>query len=422
MRVYFSGIGGVGIGPLAEIAIDAGYDVLGSDREASPMTDQLVAKGVDVIFDQSGSSLKAAHQAKKIDWLVYTAALPSDHPELVTARELGIKTSKRDEFLARLINDKNLKLIAIAGTHGKTTTTGMFVWCLKQLGIPASYSVGSTLSFGPSGKLDPKSQFFVYECDEFDRNFLNFKPWLSLITSIEYDHPDTYPKEQDYLDAFRQFIQQSQDCVMYKQDAAKLGEITKQAGSLLRLDKLDESIANIRLAGLHSRQNAKLVLEGIASCGLDASAASKAIEHFPGTGRRFEKLAENLYSDYGHHPAEIKATLQMAKEIADSVVLVYQPHQNIRQHEVRGQYTDCMEMADKIYWLPTYLAREDESLEILTPKQLTQNLTNQASVEYCDLNDELWDKINQHRQKSQLVLCMGAGTIDGWLRQHKQFD
>src|SRR5690606_5798559 len=111
---------------------------------------------------------------------------------------LGIKVAKRDELLARILHEKNLKLIAVAGTHGKTTTTGMMVWLLQQLGVPVSYSVGSTLSFGPSGKFDPKSEYFVYECDEFDRNFLHFHPYLSLITSVGYDHPDIYPTPENY--------------------------------------------------------------------------------------------------------------------------------------------------------------------------------------------------------------------------------
>ena len=176
MRIYFSGIGGVGIGPLAEIAHDAGYDVCGSDRSASPLTAALMERGIHVALDQSGTFLQEEHNKQPFDWFVYTAALPADHPELVLAHKLGIKTGKRDELLAHIISDKNLKLVAVAGTHGKTTTTSMIVWTLQQLGIPVSYSVGSTLSFGPSGKFDPTSQFFIYECDEFDRNFLNFKP------------------------------------------------------------------------------------------------------------------------------------------------------------------------------------------------------------------------------------------------------
>ena len=185
MRIYFSGIGGVGIGPLSRIALSAGYDVCGSDKSPSLITDELEAAGIAISFDQSGEYLQSEHKKAPFDWLIHTAALPDDHPELVLARELGIKTSKRDELLAQIIADKDLKLIAVAGTHGKTTTTSMLVWVMHQLQIPVSYSVGSTLSFAPSGEFDENSQFFVYECDEFDRNFLHFSPEINMITSID---------------------------------------------------------------------------------------------------------------------------------------------------------------------------------------------------------------------------------------------
>jgi UDP-N-acetylmuramate--alanine ligase len=197
MRIYFSGIGGVGIGPLAEIARDAGYNIVGSDQAASPLTTALSTSGITVHLSQSGQELADEHAAAPIDWFVYTAALPDTHPELVKAKELGIRTAKRDELLAEILRDKNLKLIAVAGTHGKTTTSGLMVWAMQQLGIPVSYSVGTSLSFGPSGSYDPVSQYFVYECDEYDRNMLHFEPHLSLITSLDYDHPDNYPTKSD---------------------------------------------------------------------------------------------------------------------------------------------------------------------------------------------------------------------------------
>ena len=216
MRIYFSGIGGVGIGPLSRIALEAGYDVCGSDRSPSLITNELESAGIPISFDQSGAFLQSEHDKSSFDWFIYTAALPENHPELVLARKLGIKTSKRDELLAQIIADKNLKLIAVAGTHGKTTTTSLLVWTMEQLQIPASYSVGSTLSFGPSGTFDKNSQFFVYECDEFDRNFLHFSPEISLITSVDYDHPDTYPTKKSYLDAFREFGEKSNNLARFQ--------------------------------------------------------------------------------------------------------------------------------------------------------------------------------------------------------------
>jgi UDP-N-acetylmuramate--alanine ligase len=408
MNIYFSGIGGVGIGPLAEIAADAGYQVVGSDQQESLMTEQLRHRGIIVNTNQDGTFLQETHSQQPVDWLVYTAALPDSHPELIVARQLGIKIAKRDELLAHIISEKNLKLLAVAGTHGKTTTSGMLTWALMQLGVPVSYSIGTTLSFGPSGKFDPTSQYFVYECDEFDRNFLHFSPHLSLITSIDYDHFDTYPTEAEYLAAFEQFGEQSEQLIAWQDQHVEL--FTNPPDAWL----LDETLP-VQLAGNHNRRNASLVLKALEKLGLPGNHQS-SVETFPGTNRRFERLAENIYSDYGHHPVEIAATLQMARELSDNVVLVYQPHQNIRQHEIRNQYTNQFELAEKIYWLPTYLSRENPDLEILSPRELTANITNRSATNIVELDDELWQNLKSDQSAGKLILAMGAGSIDAWLR------
>ncbi len=412
MNIFFSGIGGVGIGPLAQIASDAGYSVQGSDLHESPLTTVLSDRGVPISFTQDGTFLRACHEQSPIDWYVHTAALPIDHPELLAAYGLGIKVAKRDELIARIIEEKNLKLIAVSGTHGKTTATGMIVWLLKQLGVPVSYSVGTTLSFGPSGAFDPASEYFVYECDEFDRNFLHFHPYVALLTSVDYDHPDVYPTRADYSGAFRQFISQTQTTIMWHADNSEI-KATADNGWILG----DNEVMDLSLPGAHNRRNATLVAKLAEFLQLaDAGTVKKAIESFPGTNRRFEKLANNLYSDYGHHPVEIAATLQLAREVSSRVALVYQPHQNVRQHEIRPQYTDCFEDAELVYWLPTYLSREDPNLPILTPEELTQNVTNKTAIRFADLDDQLWDRIDQARSQGVLVLAMGAGTIDSWIR------
>ncbi len=413
MNIYFSGIGGVGLGPLAEIARDAGHGVFGSDTTESLTTDELLRQNIPFSTDQSGDFLTRCHEQKKIDWFVYTTALADDHPELIMARKLGIPISKRDELLTQIIKEKNLKLIAVAGTHGKTSTTALMVWVLKQLGVPISYSAGSTISFGPSGFFDPASSYFVYECDEYDRNFLHFRPFLTLLTSVDFDHPDTYPTQRDYVDAFSTFLAQSNQAIMWRRDTVINIVPTKRSWILD-----DREIIPFQVAGEHNRANSTLVAKACEFLGLgDAEQVKSAIESFPGASRRFEKLADNLYSDYGHHPVEVAATLQLARELNDHVVLVYQPHQNTRQHQVRSGYTTCMQLAETIFWLPTYQSRENMLLPILTPEQLTGRLVNRGAVHYASLDETLWGHIQQARQLNKLVLCMGAGTIDHWVRE-----
>lgn len=412
MNIFFSGIGGVGLGPLAEIALGAGHRVFGTDPSDSLMSRELTAAGVQINRSQDGEFLRLIHSEHPIDWLVHTAAMPTNHPELIVARELGIRVSKRDELLAEIIQSKGMKLIAVSGTHGKTTTTGMLVWTLMQLGVPVSYSVGTTLSYGPSGMFDPKSEYFVYECDEFDRNFLHFSPYVSLVTSLGYDHSDTYATAADYKAAFRQFLDQSNMSILWQRDS-DYAESTNASSWCMQEDEVME----IALTGIHNRRNATLVLKTLERLGIGSKEANEhAVQSFPGTNRRFEKLAENLYTDYGHHPTEIAATLQLARELSDHVVLVYQPHQNVRQHEIKNLYRNCFKQAETVYWLPTYLSREDPDLPILTPEELTQDISNKSDIHIVSVEDNLKKAIDEHLAAGHLVLCMGAGSIDSWVR------
>jgi UDP-N-acetylmuramate--alanine ligase len=417
MRIYFAGLGGVGIGPLALIAKSMGHDCLGSDAASSRYTEAVAKAGIAVELDQTGHALATAHKQRPIDWYVYTAAMPDDHPELAKARKLGLKTSKRDEFLNRLIQDQGLKLIAASGTHGKTTVTGLLVWLFKRLGQPVSYAIGTNLSFGPSGQYQPGSQYFIYEADEFDRNMLQFRPYASVIPSLDYDHADTYPTKPDYLEAFARFVEQSHCVYMWRRDAEALrldtGGCVHVFGSEARLD-------DIKLAGLHNRQNAYLALQCVRELlGRPEAELIKIVNDFPGTERRFEKLADNLYSDYAHHPQEISATLQLAHELNKKVVAVYQPHQNLRQHEIRRQYKNAFAGARQIYWLPTYLSREDESLPVLKPKDLIKELKDPGRAETAELDEQLKAKIDRHRKNGELVVLMNAGSLDAWARQQQ---
>jgi UDP-N-acetylmuramate--alanine ligase len=411
MNIFFSGIGGVALGPLAQIAHDAGHAVLGSDTNESLTTKELGHRGITVHIGQSAELIAAEHAVSPIDWFVYTSAQKDDHPELLKARELGIKTTKRDELLSHIISEHNLKLLAVSGTHGKTTTTGMLVWALKQLGVPTSYSIGSTINFGPSGHYEPGSEYFVYECDEFDRNFLHFNPYASIITSVGYDHTDTYPSKDEYRAAFNQFIGQTAHTIGWYHDLKALTGLDTETIWQLQ----DDEVLDLELAGEHNRRNATLVLKALEYLGFDHS--SSIVESFPGTNRRFEKLADNLYSDYGHHPTEIAATLQMAREVSDRVILIYQPHQNVRQHEIKNLYRNCFGDATEVYWLPTYLSREDPDLPVLTPEELIADISNRDVIHISDMTDGLWRLINLHRDNGDLVLCMGAGSIDSWVRE-----
>ena len=544
MNLFISGIGGAGLGPLAELALDAGYQVFGSDLNHSLQTAELETRGVQISYAQSREDLAKVHQQNPIDWLIHSSAIPETSPELRFAKASQIRVSKRDEFLASFIREKKLKLIAVAGTHGKTTTTAMLVWTFKTLNLPISYSVGATLPFANSGHYDKNSRFFLYEADEYDRNFLKFSPEISLIPSIDYDHADTYPTREDYQNAFREFISQSQKTILWHNDFVKLKispdiqalknsrqnrsmksytnqNLAKNLDKFLILNR-ESPLAKINLPGAKNRENAELVLALFRELwpeiarenlqiidGFNAPKIANILSQFPGTSRRMEKLRENLYTDYAHHPTEIAATLEKAREILNlqnsreastknspkianhligqnaqklirefaknsgetsrnphqdssenheksspkKLVAIYQPHQNLRQLEILrdGGYGMSFDEADEIFWLPTYLVRGDLSNEnrqdlpeksgentrkksennlakskpknhtpqILSPADLIKTLSKKSRkiAKSADLNDELFAEISQHLREGNLVVAMGAGTIDSWLRE-----
>ncbi len=418
MRIYFAGIGGVGIGPLAAIAKEAGHDVAGYDRSVTSITEELQRKGIDVAIGSGLNEITAAQRTQPIDWLVATAALPPDDPVLNFARDRHIRISKRDELINQLVKDKRLHLIAISGTHGKTTTTAMLAWLYKQFDIPESHSIGTRVSFAPSGTFSNEGQYFIYEADEYDRNMLHFHPAVALITALDYDHPDTYPTRQDYKQAFRQFIAQSDQVYLWQKDLGYLG--LKPDKKIIVTDNLLSQENTIKLPGIHNRRNALLACAVFDALfpEITFGQIAAAINRFPGTQRRFERLAEGLYSDYAHHPAEIAATLQMASELSHRIVVVYQPHQNVRQHEIAGSYGDCFGRAKHVYWLPTYLSREDPQLPVLTSKQLIAKLHSPKVAEPMEMDDKLVHTIHRELNQGALVLVMGAGDVDKWLRQH----
>lgn len=421
MHIFFSGIGGTGIGPLALITKQAGYQVSGSDQQRSGYTDYLAKHGIDNIhIGQTAKQIQQVHNKQAIDWLVHSSAVSGDHAELRFAKQYGIKISKRDELLNKIIEDRGLKLIAVAGTHGKTTTTAMVIWLFKQLGVPISYSVGAKISFGEMGEFDEKSKYFVYEADEYDRNFLTFKPHLSLITGIDWDHPDIYPTKDDYNAAFRQFLDQSNYAYIWDDDAAKL-EIDESSAKLGIIHKAD--YPEFSLPGKVNREDLALATQGVLKVidNTDISKLASIANKFPGVSRRFEKIAKNIYSDYAHTPDKIRGALQLAKEVnPDNVVVVYEGLHNTRQHFIKKELGDLFNGIKKLYIVPSYRAREDESLEDLTPEKLKQIIHHPKDIETATLDNTLLDYIKNHAEKDDLVLCLTAGggkSLDEWLRK-----
>src|SRR5665213_3258247 len=205
MHIYFLAIGGAGIGPLAQIANQAGLQVSGSDFQNSSYIEYLKRSGIaDIEITDSSEAIKNANDKKPIDWVVYSSAVAMNEKgiaQIEEAKKLGIRSSKRDEFISEFVSRHDLKMIAVAGTHGKTTTVAMLVWLFTKLEIPVSYLLPAKVSFGDMGVYSEASEYFIYEADEFDRNFLAFHPSLSLISGVSYDHHEIYKTREEYIAA-----------------------------------------------------------------------------------------------------------------------------------------------------------------------------------------------------------------------------
>jgi UDP-N-acetylmuramate--alanine ligase len=412
---------------LAQIAHQAGYSVSGSDKQDSQYLQYLKKHGItDIRTAQTREDIAAVHEREPIDWLVYTSALPlenPDAPELIFAREQGIKTSKRDELLKVILANKKLKMIAVAGTHGKTTTTAMVVWLFKQLDIPVSYSVGAKLSFGDMGHYEPGSEYFIYEADEFDHNFLTFEPFVSIITGVSWDHHEIFPSREDYQQAFKEFIDQSEWTELWQEDYDYLDLQPNDHYAIM--DTADPAIDALKLIGRYNRLDGWLAAKAVRQ--LSQAPLDKVTDHlnrFPGLSRRMEQVVVGLYSDYAHTPEKIRGAMSVAGEMAaatgQKLVVVYEPLTNRRQHYILDEYKDVFDGADKLYWLPSYLAREDPDQRVIPPAELIAHLDNPAIAEPMERDGRLKRTIQKHLEAGDMVVAMaggGGGSLDDWLRQ-----
>lgn len=427
MHIFYSGIGGTGIGPLSLIAHEAGYEVSGSDKQDSTYLHYLKEHGItDIHIGQSYEQLAAVHARKPIDWLVYSSAIvkeQSNPPELRFCQEHNIRTSKRDEFLSSLLEEKHLKMLAIAGTHGKTTTTAMTVWLFTQLGLPESHSVAAKMSFAEMGAYDPKSMYFIYEADEYDRNFLAFRPRLSMITGIGWDHPDVFPSREDYNAAFHAFLEQSEEAILWDDDMKRLNLRLQDKYTTVHETDPDINTA-LQLPGFVNRKNAWEVAHAVQRLtGHPLSELLGHLNHFPGVSRRFETIAPHIISDYAHTPEKIQGALQTAHELGgDNVIIIYEGLHNTRQHFIRHELSHLFDNVKQLYIVPSYLAREDKRLALLSPADLKALLSpeSQAHTTATALDDSLVATIQQHADAGDLVVCIsagGGGSLDEWLRK-----
>ena len=359
-RLHFIGIGGAGMSGLALVCARLGATVTGSDRSDSSYMERLRAAGLDPAVGHDAANLPDGAE------VVVSTAIGEDNPELALARERGTQPIHRGALLAELCAEK--RLIAIAGTHGKTTTTAMAAWALRAIGADPAFFVGGEVpGLGPEGSTANagwgEGEWVVAEADESDASFLQLRPEVAVVTNVEMDHHSRWGSLAELHEAFRSFVGPARGLVVpADEDMSRLGQ---RAGEV-RFDAAAPGPADLSLAvpGEHNLCNARAALAAIELAGLDVEAAAEALAGFPGVHRRLERKGSRgpvqIYDDYAHHPTEVRAALSALRELQPSLLIAaFQPHLYSRTKALAEQFGAALTLADEIAVLDVYPAREE---------------------------------------------------------------
>lgn len=410
-KVFFIGIGGIGISALAQMMISRGVEVLGINDEESPKTlDPLRDSGAIIFYQNELRDLPDA------DLYVFSDAWIYRGPQLISeARKRGKPTLSYFEALG--IFAKEYKVIAISGTHGKTTTTAMVAEVLIDAGLDPTVVVGSFVKKFASNFRKGNSEYLVVEADEYNRHFLQFNPFVTVITNIESDHLDYYKDLADVQDAFRKLVDQTSVKVIYnatdKNTSAIIGEKGMDYSIYL------EKVPKLSVPGDHNRKNAAAALAVADFLGISQESARKSLAGFAGTWRRLEKIGETkegtiVYDDYAHHPTEIKASIQALREIypkgEKNITILFQPHLYSRTRALFGEFAQSFKGADRILLLPIYFAREDKD-ESVSSDKLAEAIakTGEKAESFPDFESAEGAVSALNLGSSDVFVTMGAG-------------
>lgn len=394
-KAYFIGIGGIGVSALARKYLAEGWQVSGSDRSRSLVTDELEQLGVSIYLQQEASNVPSDASV-----VIYTIALSEDHPELARARELGLRLLSYPEALGELT--RTHQTVAVAGTHGKTTTTAMIAQIALDAGLDPTVVVGSFLLREDGSKTNfiaGQSKLLIVEACEYRRSFLNLQPEILVITNIDNDHLDYYRDLDDIKSAFAELVAK----VPAGGKVITEKEYSQMPGGL-----------KLKVPGAHNIRNAQAALAVAEVLGVPREQAVKSLEGFVGTWRRFEykgALASGakVYDDYAHHPSEIKATLAGAREVTKGQLwAIFQPHLYSRTKLLFSDFANSFVAADKVLLTDIYAAREPADPAV-SSRDLAQAIGEKAR--YCASLEQVAQIIQAEVGPDDLVLMMGAGDI-----------
>lgn len=436
-KVHFIGIGGTGISAIARLLLERGVQVSGTDLNTSPYFEAVTRLGAQT---KLGHHPQLALQA---DLVVRSSAVKDEDPEVQAAREAGIPVMKRSEFLPQLTAGSTT--LAIAGSHGKTTTTAMLIHLLKSANLDPSFILGADIKGQHTNAHAGKDQHFVIEADEYDNMFLGLKPKVSVITNIEYDHPDFFPTPLDYTWAFLNFLGKTEEDGVALLCGDDLGVrklltfLTFPEGQLktfgfnpandyqvmdyeageghqsfyLRLPENDMAGPfTLHQPGKFNVSNAAAALAAAHLIGLDLNKLTDALTTFSGTSRRFEQVCGNekvqVFNDYGHHPSQLLQTIQGARQSYPdhTIWAVWEPHTISRTQRLHREFAAALDQADHAVILKLYGAREEDPS--FSPCSIVEEVSDKRCV-YLPENPDAVAYILNNLGEKDLVIVFSAG-------------
>ena len=438
-KLHFVGIGGVGMSAIAEVMLDKGYEISGSDLSESEVVQKLRAKGAVIYKGHNAANVEGK------DAIVLSSAIHQDNPELVQAKKLGLKIFHRSDILAFLLNAA--KGIAVAGAHGKTTTSSMISVVLEHAGVDPTILIGGFVDYLNGNAKLGKSDYLVAEADESDGSFLKFYPHIAVVTNIEDDHMDHYGSMENIIKAFIQFVQnldKENGLAVLCFDNENIRNIAPQLDrryiSYALEHEADYTAADIVADGpqttftvvykgeklgavtlnIPGRHNVLNALATIAVChklGLSIEAIAAGFAVFTGTKRRFQTKFRNddvwIVDDYAHHPTEIQTTIKAARQTNPKrLVVAFQPHRYTRTQLLRKEFGSCFKGADVLILTDIYAASE-EPIPGISGRTIVDEVKAQMGVDavYIEKLADIAPWLEQNRRKGDLIITMGAGNI-----------
>lgn len=406
------GIGGIGMSALAQMLHEQGVFVTGSDREESPVTELLGRKGIQVMIPQ-----KAENVSADTELVVYSDAVPEDNPERFRARKRGISQKSYFEALGEISIGK--RTIAVAGTHGKTTTTGMLAKILKDAGASPSAIIGSIVKDFGSNYLPGTSDLFVVEACEYRDHLLELFPQVLVITNLEWDHTDYFPSLEALQESFKKAIERvpADGYIVTDPRAVHIAPLLKAARAKV-VDYTAEHTPALSLPGEFNQMNASAaaVAARAALSNISDDQIAQSLATFQGTWRRFEYKGKtvrgaDVYDDYAHHPTAVRATLKALRaKTSGKIIVAFHPHLYSRTRDLLAEFATAFSDADQVYIAPIYAAREMNdgtiSSEILAERIRTAG-TNAVALESFEAIEKALGEFGQ----GDTIMTMGAGDI-----------